>query len=178
MAHVGPPPGIMPGIRRGEKRQADSRMDSFGGLPARVHGGDASFGTQFHISRAIPGRTVLFRSLSRLRAFRTAPVCGTVTIAISLIPRGFLPIWAVRYEGKLTKISCGLGPATDLIQPRRGPPCSTARTSPTVRSVALPAMRRPEAPCTRRSYGDSMAHETTLRTHGKEANAENPNAGP
>jgi hypothetical protein len=63
----------------------------------------------------IPGRTVLFRSLSRLqRLFDGAGL--TATIAVSLIPPAFLLIVAIRNNSNLTNISCGLRPADDSLQ--------------------------------------------------------------
>jgi hypothetical protein len=127
----------------------------------------------------LPGRSRGGQSCSALCPARsaswTAPVCcgHNCNYPYSTgLSRRFGPSGT----SNLTKISCGLGLAADSIQPRRGAPCSTARTSPTVRSAALPATRRPEAPCMRRSHSVSMAQGGARpRTDGEEANAENPN---
>ena len=76
LAHVGPPPGIRPSIRRGEKRQADSRMVFFGTACL----GFTEVMLPLELDSILAGRSRGGQSCSALcpacNAFRTAPVCG------------------------------------------------------------------------------------------------------
>jgi hypothetical protein len=74
-----------------------------------------------HTSRAITGRTVLFRSLSRLHRLCDGADLRRQQCSFPLFHGAFLLIVAIRNDSNLTKISCGLRLAGDSLQPLHAP---------------------------------------------------------
>jgi hypothetical protein len=111
-----------------------------------------------HTSRAITGRTVLFRSLRRLHRFINSADLPKSQCSLALFHWVLLLIVTIRNDSNLTKISCGLRLAGDSLQPihaarspRRKlcPQCTGSRTS--ADGTALYRFRAPIKPARSRT---------------------------
>lgn len=118
-----------------------------------------------HTSRAITGRTVLFRSLSRLHNFTDGADLSQLQCSLALFHWVLLLIVAVRNDSNLTKISCGLRLAGDSLQPLCAPCCAPwPRLKPLPVRTLSTHQRMGAARYSFRAYRKTGAIANTLNT--------------